>query len=105
MSTRRADSGNHRRWQNRSRAQGLTMQWPEQDQHSQNQHSRPAAGLRALRLVLESVWEGVWVLGGWWGWGWVWVWVLVWLLVLGLVWVWVLGLVWGWGLGWGLGSS
>ena len=33
------------------------MQWPEQDQHSQNQHSRPAAGLRGL--VLESVWEGV----------------------------------------------
>ena len=36
------------------------MRWPEQDQHSQNQHSRPAAGLRALEsesasvLVLES---------------------------------------------------
>src|SRR5207248_715298 len=63
MSTPRADSENHRRWQNRSRAQGLTMQWPEQDQRSQNQHSLPAAGLRALRLVLESVWEGVLVLG------------------------------------------
>src|SRR5207248_4496206 len=57
MSTLRADSENHRRWQNLSRPQGLTMQWPEQDQHSQNQHSRPAAGLRGL--VLESVWEGV----------------------------------------------
>src|SRR5438477_6760991 len=62
LSTPRADSENHRRWQNRSRAQGLTMQWPEQDQRSQNQHSLPAARLPALRLVLESVWEGVLVL-------------------------------------------
>jgi len=52
MSMLRADSENHRRWQNRSRAQGLTMQWPEQDQHSQDQHSRPAAGLEGLALAL-----------------------------------------------------
>src|SRR5207244_1697940 len=61
MSTLRADSENHRRWQNRSRAQSLTKQWPEQNQHSQNQHLQLAVDLlglelaSALELELESV--------------------------------------------------
>src|SRR5437879_120563 len=64
MSTPRADSENHRRWQNRSRAQGLTMQWPEQDQHSQNQHSQQVPDLlvSASGLGLGLAWVLVWVL-------------------------------------------
>jgi hypothetical protein len=30
------------------------MQWPEQDQHSQNQHSRRVPDLLVSALVLES---------------------------------------------------
>src|SRR6266576_670366 len=55
MSTLRADSENHRRWQNRSKAQGLTMQWPEKDQHSQNRHLQLAVDLLGLGLELELV--------------------------------------------------
>src|SRR6476660_6486551 len=65
MSTLRADSENHRRWQNRSSWQGLTMRWREQNQHSQNQHSQrvPDLLVSALVLALELELESVLGLG------------------------------------------